>query len=418
MPKKKSALNIEIAQQFKVALTNYGLKDWQISLLMAQAAHETDGFNHKLALENENYGGVKYNSHLSKVAIASTDYFAKASEDKFHRRMPYAHFYNINDFIKRWIPYAHLNGEMKGNNIGVPMDAISIADFAHRLKLNGYYQDSESVYFNGLKHWTAVLQQTDITHTNPAPNKPSSHITLANLIAAFEKIKLSNIFAQFFSKPPQQIPQVSNEMKLSPTFTILPFSIQEQKKPHLTDIHKLATHSKWIGRYKPIQQPAIDLPYTDSIWTVPELPAIRSGLQQLIMEPPAYLPFTDSFWTTPKTINDLHSSIFSNPADRFKVNNFEPFSEKYIPAITKDAPHNNFLPANPEFTRTPSRANHAGIPGNNAATPAHSPVNINLNKPLIQNFSISVKDTKEGITSLRRKVEEVLLDILNSAITT
>ena len=40
---------------------------------------------------------------------------------------------------------------------------------------------------------------------------------------------------------------------------------------------------------------------------------------------------------------------------------------------------------------------------------------INLNKPLIDHFTINVKDTKEGVADLKRKVEEVLLEILNSA---
>ena len=40
---------------------------------------------------------------------------------------------------------------------------------------------------------------------------------------------------------------------------------------------------------------------------------------------------------------------------------------------------------------------------------------INLNKPMIDHFTINVKDTKEGVADLKRKVEEVLLAILNSA---
>lgn len=40
---------------------------------------------------------------------------------------------------------------------------------------------------------------------------------------------------------------------------------------------------------------------------------------------------------------------------------------------------------------------------------------VNLNKPLIENFIIQVKDAKEGLHDFKRKVEEVLLEILNSA---
>ena len=34
---------------------------------------------------------------------------------------------------------------------------------------------------------------------------------------------------------------------------------------------------------------------------------------------------------------------------------------------------------------------------------------------MIDHFTINVKDTKEGVADLKRKVEEVLLEILNSA---
>lgn len=40
---------------------------------------------------------------------------------------------------------------------------------------------------------------------------------------------------------------------------------------------------------------------------------------------------------------------------------------------------------------------------------------INLNRPMIENFTINVKDKREGLNDFRHKVEEVLLEILNSA---
>jgi hypothetical protein len=42
-------------------------------------------------------------------------------------------------------------------------------------------------------------------------------------------------------------------------------------------------------------------------------------------------------------------------------------------------------------------------------------VHIHMNRPLIERFSITTKDTGGGITEFKRKVEEVLLEILNSA---
>jgi hypothetical protein len=40
---------------------------------------------------------------------------------------------------------------------------------------------------------------------------------------------------------------------------------------------------------------------------------------------------------------------------------------------------------------------------------------INLNKPMIDTFIINTKDGKEGLSDFKRKVEEVLIEILTSA---
>ncbi len=42
-------------------------------------------------------------------------------------------------------------------------------------------------------------------------------------------------------------------------------------------------------------------------------------------------------------------------------------------------------------------------------------ININLNRPMIEHFTINTKDAKEGLNDFKHKVEEVLLEILNSA---
>ena len=53
-----SKLNVALAYRFKQALIESGYSEPQLSMLMAQAAHETDGFNKKLAVENNNYAGI------------------------------------------------------------------------------------------------------------------------------------------------------------------------------------------------------------------------------------------------------------------------------------------------------------------------------------------------------------------------
>ncbi len=42
-------------------------------------------------------------------------------------------------------------------------------------------------------------------------------------------------------------------------------------------------------------------------------------------------------------------------------------------------------------------------------------ININLNRPMIENFSISSNNLNDGLNDIKHKVEEVLLEILNSA---
>jgi hypothetical protein len=158
------ALNKEIASQLRQALVNNGYKEPQISMLMAQAAHESMGFNKKPAIENNNFGGVKYRKSLSGIAAPSNNYFAPSKEDK--KRTPYAHFKNMDDFVKNWIPYAHLNGMRYENNIGAPLDAKNLADYAHRLKLNHYYQDTEVNYLKGLLNWNVVLQELETPDKN------------------------------------------------------------------------------------------------------------------------------------------------------------------------------------------------------------------------------------------------------------
>ncbi len=136
-------------------------------MLMAQAAHETNGFTKKLAIENNNYAGIKYQPTLSRVAIPSTDFFApkkeKSKGDK-RERVPYAHFQSINNFVQDWIPYAHLNQMKFENKDGTPLGASDLKDFAHRLKLNHYYQDTEEHYLKGLKRWDSILQNDDVSN--------------------------------------------------------------------------------------------------------------------------------------------------------------------------------------------------------------------------------------------------------------
>lgn len=58
---------------------------------------------------------------------------------------------------------------------------------------------------------------------------------------------------------------------------------------------------------------------------------------------------------------------------------------------------------------------HPGRQSTHAFQSQQRTVHIHMNRPLIENFSITSKDAGSGIAEFRRKVEEVLLEILNSA---
>jgi muramidase (phage lysozyme) len=65
-------------------------------------------------------------------------------------------------------------------------------------------------------------------------------------------------------------------------------------------------------------------------------------------------------------------------------------------------------PLNGKSKKWPSRAI-------TQSTQSGTPVIINLNKPLIENFTIKTGNVKDGLSDFKHKVEEVLLEILNSA---
>lgn len=92
-----------------------------------------------------------------------------------------------------------------------------------------------------------------------------------------------------------------------------------------------------------------------------------------------------------------------------------------VPGFTKNADQmwKSFQKARREVDATKISKAHASEISNNRggknANEKHSHISINLNKSLIEHFTINVKDTKEGLIEFKHKVENVLLEILNSA---
>ena len=122
-----------------------------------QIYHETDGFTSPLFTLHYNGAGIKFSNQPGAT--------------KQPTGLPYAWFTNWPDFM------ASFKHELtKGSN---PANATTLADFAHRLKMNGYYEDSESNYLAGLiRAQKALSGFTTGANINAEFQKPLSGLSL------------------------------------------------------------------------------------------------------------------------------------------------------------------------------------------------------------------------------------------------
>jgi hypothetical protein len=60
----------------------------------------------------------------------------------------------LDSFVSDWLSPTYL---AKDKGAGYPLDATNPQDYAHRLKVNGYYTDAEGTYANGLTTWYNLL---------------------------------------------------------------------------------------------------------------------------------------------------------------------------------------------------------------------------------------------------------------------
>lgn len=111
------------------ALQDQGLTEYQIQLLLAQALHESGLFTSVANYNNlnkNNWGGIRRNG-------------------------AYVSYPNVSAFVDDW-----LNVINRYNSD--PLSATSVSDYAHRLKQGGYYEDSESNYYQNLNYYFNLLQ--------------------------------------------------------------------------------------------------------------------------------------------------------------------------------------------------------------------------------------------------------------------
>jgi hypothetical protein len=127
---------IERCKLAVIALLDAGMKETFLPLAIAQIAHETAGFNSKVAITCNNLSGIKYIAKPYQIATACTN----SPEGN-----NYARFANYTDWAKDYIRILSMGYK--------PINAKDVTDFAYRLKQNNYYTDSVANYKAGLNAW-------------------------------------------------------------------------------------------------------------------------------------------------------------------------------------------------------------------------------------------------------------------------
>lgn len=120
------------------ALSNKGLTNLQIGLMLSQALQETglftDSPNYKLMDQQNNFAGITVNTRYPDSPNG------------------YADYPDLNSFADDWIYVLSFGSK--------PIAAGNVNDFNARLKANGYYTASSTIYGNNLNTYFNQLQST------------------------------------------------------------------------------------------------------------------------------------------------------------------------------------------------------------------------------------------------------------------
>jgi hypothetical protein len=444
MPKKN--IDLDYAKRFKQALIDYGggLTELQISLLLAQAANESGGFKHVHALSEYNLTGIKYNSSLKKVATPSKVFRAPADEDPHGIMQPYARFESMAKFMDGYLHYTNLMKMRAGNHVGAPLQATNLVDFNHRLALNGYYdtgpkhRDGEAIYRRNLIAWSHEFQQLGLVDSNPILNNAlfgngDTHGGQAgNRIANFVEARQNNpenITAGWWNLSTlpyndniqNNNPNTANKKRQPAGFTASEI-INGAKAlaiamPPLAPgalaisagieaAGKIAAKAKELSKQKtaanrarqrygntsaPINENISELQDVKNIWS----PGAFNTL-------PVAPPVIDTMRVLP-AINPVDSLPY--PSDTINTNRINDFYQNYKPLLpvndTMGEPANTPNTAYPiDSTGLPGKAKLKQTNGSTASPVGKNAITINLNRGMIENFTVNVKDAKEGIEKL------------------
>jgi hypothetical protein len=158
--------------------------------------------------------------------------------------------------------------------------------------------------------------------------------------------------------------------------------------------------------------------------------------KQVLKIPEIYLPVSDRLGLTGKNIWDINLNNGNNDQVeqdlQTKNNDFYQFANVASkPKLVIEPPYRipdeeeweatlkkiNDIPIQPVLKNRGGQNNRQSYSSKNPITeiPPSKVINININKPMIENLVINTKRENEGLNDFKHKVEEVLLEILNSA---
>lgn len=113
------------ASQVKQSLINQGIQEPQLSMAMAQAAHESDYFNSGLAKDDNNYSGITWRKSITSYG-PSTSHKIPGGEPG--TGIPYGHFDNTDQWAA-----AFKKNLAKDRGHGSPLASDNITDWATKL---------------------------------------------------------------------------------------------------------------------------------------------------------------------------------------------------------------------------------------------------------------------------------------------
>jgi len=158
------AYNIANAKLILTALIDAGAKPVVIPFLMSQIAHETGNFASRVFKSNNNASGIMFINKPLKQKNATRGLPYPKREGKYF----YANFASLKDWA---VDYLRIIGKL-------PMQAISLPDYAAKLRARGYYTDTVQNYTKGLKiHFNNLIKSELITVDPNASVQKKSEIT-------------------------------------------------------------------------------------------------------------------------------------------------------------------------------------------------------------------------------------------------